>query len=601
MNKRVCLIALVIVLGCVAFAVIQVTRRPPDLDLGGTAPHVIIYLVDTLRADHLGAYGYDRDTSPAFDAFGKEGILFHKPYAQTSWTKPSVATLFTGLLPSRHGAMRREQRLRPDVPTLAEVLKKQGYATASFISNPNVLPVFGFGRGFDVVRDVESIQRTARAKQVHTETLLYLEQNRRAGHDGPLFLYIHTRDPHAPYEPPSPYDRRFGPRNPSTGADPKWIANQRAVALYDGEIAYNDAEFGKLLEQFKRYGIYDNALIIFLSDHGEEFLDHHGDGHGKTLFEEQTFVPLMMKMPNGQLAGLEIDEPVRIVDLLPTICSLLDITPPPGIDGISFLPLLTDRNRESYSPILFAELNHDEHLIGSLISGDYKVIRRRLPDQFRRTLLFNIAQDPREKNNVLGTQTDIVEELLGSLDLIESTLGSGLYVEMVNGSSLDAQHEMSGTIETIGGQFDQVSRIEVEDQDTIEISEDKTRITFSVTMKNTSNPIHQFPPVLIDVDQIRFMLSPATAKFRVYVEVDGKPIDGQHLVLGDVPLAKDQPFESSVDDRRIQLASRGLVRHSGRPDGRPYCRIFNIAHLQIEEAHIDEQLMDRLRALGYVE
>ena len=308
----------------------------------------MVYLIDTLRADHMGCYGYPRDTSPNLDRLAREGVLFERAYAPSSWTRATVGSLFTGLLPPGHGAQRRDQALRGDVPTLAEMLREQGYATAAFISNPNVLPVFGFGRGFDEVVDVESRSRETRADGVHSAVFEYLDRPRDPS--TPLFLYIHTRDPHTPYEPLPPYDTRFRP-------EPAWSHYEKTKALYDGEIAYNDAEIPNLLDRLEQEGIASNALMAFVSDHGEEFFEHGSWEHGQTLYEEQLAVPLIMTFPGGVHAGSRVERPARITDLMATIADVVGTAAPEGTGAESLLPLLTDGHGASYSPPFYSHLD----------------------------------------------------------------------------------------------------------------------------------------------------------------------------------------------------------------------------------------------------
>jgi arylsulfatase A-like enzyme len=217
-------------------------------------PNVVIYLVDTLRQDHLGLYGYECDTSPRLGEFAKDAVVYRAAYSPTSWTKPAVTSLLSGRYPSAHGAVKRDSTLDADVQLVGEYLREAGYQTAAFVTNPNVLPVWGFERGFDRFYDIESVARSARADRVNEVVFEHLAQDPRE----PFLLYVHTRDPHKPYAPPVPYARM-------------WAGEGDArVAAYDGEIRFNDHHFGRLLDHLEAAGLYRDALIVFTSDHGEE-------------------------------------------------------------------------------------------------------------------------------------------------------------------------------------------------------------------------------------------------------------------------------------------------------------------------------------------
>jgi len=366
---------------------------------GGSAPLVIVYLVDTLRADHLGLYGYKRDTAPKLASFARDAVVFDTAIASSSWTKPSVASLFTSLLPSEHRCVQFYTPLDPSFVTLAERLRDHGYVTGAVVANRLVHAKDArFDQGFTYFASPPEPQGAAEAVD---DALAFLEARRGL----PTFLYVHTMDPHSPYTPPPPFDRRFG-RAPTPGrpaAEPYHYRRPadlaRIVAQYDGEIAYGDREFGRFLLELKAMGLYKRSLIVFLSDHGEEFLDHGDWVHGHTLFDELVRVPLVVKYPGNIHAGGRVDRQVQLVDVLPTILKSQGLPVPqaPEIAGRpleeSFAPSAAER------PAVF-ETKYREYVAYGVRTRAEKYVRRLHPHA--RELYFDLVRDPREVNGLPG-------------------------------------------------------------------------------------------------------------------------------------------------------------------------------------------------------
>jgi arylsulfatase A-like enzyme len=283
------------------------------------APLVVVYLVDTLRADHLSLYGYERDTSLELERFARDAVVFDQAIAPSSWTKPSVASLFTSLLPAQHRCVQFYTPLDRSFVTFAEMLQERGYGTGAVVTNELVLAREAhYDQGFEYFARPPEPQS---AREVVDAALEYLTSRRGL----PTLLYLHTMDPHWPYAPPPPFDRRYPPP-PAPGraaAGPydyeEPLDLDRIVAQYDGEVAYGDGEFGRFVRELEAQGLYERSLIVFLSDHGEEFLDHGDWMHGHTLFEELVRVPLVVKYPGNRHAGRRVARQVLLVDVLPTI------------------------------------------------------------------------------------------------------------------------------------------------------------------------------------------------------------------------------------------------------------------------------------------
>jgi len=295
-------------------------------------PPVIVLMLDTLRADHLGFYGYERDTSPNLDAFAKENIAFKYAFTAAPWTPPSVATMLTGLYPSAHGFMppnsheearRRLAPLSPALTTLPEVLRDGGYATAAVSSNPWITSEFGFEQGFESFRYL----RATRASDVVAAGLDLIDRMSRKPQ--PFFLYLHFLDPHNPYAPPTPYDHMF----PAVlrRSEPSYNDETLdAIRRYDGEIRYLDGELGRFFASLRERGLYDRAIIVVIADHGEQFWEHGSKYHGNALHNEEVHVPFFLRDPRSGRRGEAVDQVVSTVDLFPTILGLLEMAPPAG-------------------------------------------------------------------------------------------------------------------------------------------------------------------------------------------------------------------------------------------------------------------------------
>ena len=308
--------------------------------------NVIVYLVDALRVDHLGCYGYSRPVSPRIDAFARQATRFRHAVAQCSWTRPSVTTVLTGLLPRTHNVHGQRDVLAPDALTLAELLQSAGYRTAGFVTNPNVARSVGLAQGFETYRLLPG-HRIA-ATDVNALAVEWLDSERKNGQ--PFFLYLHTVEPHAPYSPPPPFRQRFaaGVRDATLSRmrtlkrlhdgdlKPNPELRQALIDLYDAEIAANDAAFGELRDLLVRRGLWEDTMIVFLSDHGEEFLDHGGWEHGRTLHAEMLDVPLIVRIP-GAGEGRIVERQVQHADVVPTILEALGLPLPAGVEGRSFL------------------------------------------------------------------------------------------------------------------------------------------------------------------------------------------------------------------------------------------------------------------------
>jgi len=328
----------------------------PESADAASAPNVIIWLVDTLRADHLSCYGYERPTSPQLDALAADGVLFEQLHAQSNWTQPSMASIFTGRWPGRFdGGF--ESRLAEQSLTAAEWFSAHGYATAGFVLSVAVGERFGFAQGFERFEEldahVDERERTKRqgrgydADVLVQRALAWLDTQR--ADERPFLLYLHSMDPHLPHEAhpgfPSwtqPYD---GPLDGTTtttftAQDEAWplteIDRQHMRDLYDGEVAFNDHCLGQLVDALTARGLARDTLLVVLSDHGEELWDRSFYGHGHdSLHHEMTRVPWVLHWPGRLTPGLRLPGLARGVDVLPTLLELVGLPALPEADGVS--------------------------------------------------------------------------------------------------------------------------------------------------------------------------------------------------------------------------------------------------------------------------
>lgn len=386
-------------------------------------PNIIVYLIDALRADRLGCYGYGRATSPEIDAFAATGLRFSRAQAQTSWTRPAVASVLTGLLPQQHRAIDKSDVLPEDAVTLPELLADAGFQTAAVISNGNVARVYGFSQGFSYFKHLEQVSigsDVVRSDDVNRAVFEWLDEERR---EGPFFLYVHTVDPHLPYDPPAEYRRRFASDvdNPDLGS--VTMVNELAAHadrvtpqlikqlsdLYDAEVAANDASFGELLDGLEERALDDDTIVVLLSDHGEEFFDHHGWTHGNTLFAEMLDVPLIIRIPGTE--PRTVPEIVQHVDLFATLLELAHLDPPEGVFGRSAVRLWTGAPGEPWLDRCVSHLDIRGRFAIAWTDPHWKLHVRRLLDNSMKTTLYDRVADPTEQQDVAADHPDRVTEL----------------------------------------------------------------------------------------------------------------------------------------------------------------------------------------------
>ncbi|MEN8162491.1 MAG: sulfatase [Acidobacteriota bacterium] len=419
-------------------------------------------VIDTLRADHLPIYGYDRDTSPFLTELADQAVVFEDCRTPIPLTDPAFASLLTGAYPMRHGVRDTGYALAGHLPTLAEMMAAQGYRTAGFFSRAGLVTTTGLGRGFALADDQTTTQGEVgrhpwytragaemwqrRADEVTDLAIEWMEKQSNE----PFFLLLHYFDPHAYYDPPSPFRGRFEPRvTPYDDEELRsWWGSVDSlgaeISRYDEEILTVDHHLARFVEAMRLSGVWDRTLLVVTADHGESLGEHGAMDHGEWLYREQVHVPLIIRAPeNPSVRGVRIPNMVRLIDVAPTILDFIGATDSgSGLgnsDGTSLMPLL----RGEYLPgrVLLLETENcpeggenRQTTIGvdcdppgvlgkrrGVVEGRWKLILAPTPDG-PTVQLFDQEMDPGEVQDVSGRNPDVVARLL---DILQSSAGPG--------------------------------------------------------------------------------------------------------------------------------------------------------------------------------
>lgn len=413
-------------------------------------PDIVVVVVDSLRADALGSYGAPADATPHLDAFAKDSVTFDQFITSASWTRPSVASLFTSMAVSSHACASSADRLVPEVQTLAEALHERGYRTAGWPNSPNISAAQGFGQGFDVypyepdfplgAREstfglsvyrllrgrLAMVQPEARVEAFHAPAEVQISQalaHMRREHTTRDFLFVHLMEPHDPWFSHPPDGTAVGQLGQK---DPLPSDALSLRARYAGEVAWADEQLGIFFDALRADGRYDDAVIVVTSDHGEEFFEHGAWWHGTSLYDEQVRVPLLLKLPKGRYAGTRVPWQVRQVDIAPTLVDLAGALPPDVWQGQGLFPdsfdadlalLIPPEEAVSWSPPdwtthpasrdALSEETFAGFQLQSLRRGGRKIVEAlRVPGHATRVLprvqYFSLGSDPGEQRDLHG-------------------------------------------------------------------------------------------------------------------------------------------------------------------------------------------------------
>ncbi|MEW5901600.1 MAG: sulfatase-like hydrolase/transferase, partial [Acidobacteriota bacterium] len=366
--------------------------------------NVLLFTLDTTRADHLGCYGYQDISTPNIDGLAAAGILFKNATSQAPLTLPSHSSILTGAYPFSHGV--RDNGgfyLEPESVTLAEVLKREGWATSAFVGAFVLDSRWGINQGFDYYYDnfdfakykkisLDSVQREG--GQVVKAFRDWFAEN----HERKFFSWIHFYDPHLPYEPPEPYRSQYAGR--------RW-------GLYDGEIAYTDSLIGEVVKSLAEKDVLKRTLIVVVSDHGESLGEHHESAHGFFIYDATVLIPLIFSFPSSTAAARTVEAQVENVDLMPTVLDILGLKVPREVSGRSLLPFILGRKqakeRLGYSETYYPRYHYGWSELASLRTARYKYISA------PRHELYDLKQDPSEQFNIYSREKDLAEKFAGEL------------------------------------------------------------------------------------------------------------------------------------------------------------------------------------------
>lgn len=400
-GRRPLVLAAALLLAAVAAAAFLLLRNGGHPVVRDEGMNVLLITLDTTRADRLGCYGYADGRTPHLDELARSGVLFADAYCQVPMTLPSHASLFTGLYPFNHGVHNNGSYvLGPEPLTLAEALKRRGYATAAFTASFSVDSRFGLDRGFDVYDDTfqedspfKALNSERRAEQVSAAFASWLES--RGGER--FFAWVHFFDPHLPYDPPPAFRREFSSRP------------------YDGEIAYMDHHVGEVLGLLKDKGLLDRTLVVAAGDHGEAFGEKGESGHGVFVYESTVRVPLIFWAGDRLPAGTVVPSRARLIDVMPTVLDLVEAPDAPGIDGTS---LVSRIRRPSMAPLdayiesFYPRENHGWSELTGLLSGPWKYIQAPRPE------LYDLRADPGETADLAASEPRRAADMKGRLEAV---------------------------------------------------------------------------------------------------------------------------------------------------------------------------------------
>jgi arylsulfatase A-like enzyme len=554
-----------------------------------TQPIAIVYLVDTLRADHTQVYGYERDTTPELLKFAQDAVVFDQAIAQASWTKPAVASVLTSLLPGHHRAVQLRDPLDADLLTLPEMLGSKGYATGAAIANS---VIYGAGtqfeQGFDHFAGLHGAEnrpsKLVEAAGVVDEALRFLD--RRRGF--PTFLYVHTMDPHVPYEPPAPFDTKYEPHATPDhpGVDPRTdykepIDRERMIARYDGDIAYGDREFGRFVRELKARGLYDRALVVFMADHGEEFLDHGKWLHGKSVFDELVHVPLIVKFPKGQDAGRHVTTQVRAVDVLPTVLQTLGL-PVPAPPTITGLPLQRAIAGDAKERPALSEISHRGFVAHGMRTERDKYVQRFSPEEDE--LYFDLHKDPKEQHSLLDESRERVRVLKAGVEAAMVPNPFRHHLKVVGGGAWTITLRSGGWIENV---------------ETVGLGQGE-RQSVEANGRRLVLTLHPKPG---QPREASLLVRPMGAPVTIEAVRDGKPVaarevwiarEGVHPPEGPLRLPDIEP---SGDDEKERL-STDIFGPPGKEEPGLHLWVTLLAGKQVMS--ISKERCEELKALGYV-
>lgn len=575
-------------------------------------PDVFVIVLDTARADVFSSYDERLPTSPNLAALARDAIVFDELRAPSSWTRASVATLLTGLSQTRHHVFSRLHPLSAELPTLQHALHDHGYESMAWSTNPNILPIWGFASGFDQFVDVGVVDwKTDKpdADAVFERARATLDSNV----DVPGYYYLHLMDPHHPYKPPkndAQALRRLVREQPELYPTPALTqpgarAVRRDYQNYVAEIRDLDRKLGAFLDHLRDSGRYDDALILVVSDHGEEFLDHGDRYHGISLYDESLRVPGILKLPGGERAGSRISRPVGLVDMFATLAATLGFDPPENTEGVDVL--------DPASPALpqVSQLVLDQYRKTAIVFEGWKLIVDHVTGTRE---LYHVAEDPREREDRFAQEPEQAALLQELLDRMAALHEEGWHLR---GCGCQAKGTLQFVARANGAE---VRWLGSEGRDTLEpqpaAGSEPATFAVSMDLKPTLSQQLRFgrriKRFLADEDEL-LMHAPEGAPAAFDLEIAPAGDAGLRVAIG-----QSEP-ETLNTARVIAADAANALVDVGEPvncrDRRPaaarpseakpapcepYVRIWRVAPAKaVSETSVDPDISERLKALGY--
>jgi len=559
--------------------------------------NVILCSIETLRRDHLSLYGHRRRTSPFLEELAAESVVFEQAYSQSSWTRPSVASMLTGLYPSQHDARVMFDRLHDSCVLLPEILRGRGYSTAAFCTNGCISrPAFNYDQGYDLF----VWERCYLGDRVVRDILGWLDDEAECR---PFFVFAHLFDPHAPYKAPGRYEAVFDPEYDGRlkGFAPlhpkklRWLSDltprdeEYIRARYDEEILYTDTVLRRLVEGLKLRGLWDQTLVVVTSDHGEEFREHGGWGHGFNLYPEVLRIPLLVKLPGNAYAGRRVGGPAGTVDIVPTILSALDMAVPDNLLGIDLLGRLGECDRTGRR-FHFAEFWPS---VGSgagppyysVISDRYQYVLRQKGKTLEQSVefLFDLAEDPAARHSLVASRPDILKQYAGMIRR-RYRRGYTLVANAGRGRPLTFTGRVCAQVPIV-----RLEGSDTEADDVFTIETGRKSLRFQLTVAG-------------DCDVLFFQTKPGNAPVTVDIDLDGEVVGPDIVFLGPREEHPDAVPVSIPLDRCIADTDPGIVPECapGERSGIYIWRNGTPRARASRRARPSEETLQTLKDLGYL-
>ena len=578
----------------------------------GKPLNVIVVGIDTLRADHLSCYGYERKTTPNIDRLAAGGALFLDDVSQAPWTLPSFASLFTSLYPHQHGVTSGLTQVKDTFPTLASTLLEKGYSTGAIINSRVLDPEMKLDRGFQFYDRLGP--NTRLADGTTRDGLAWIDKQKGK----PFLLFLHYFDPHEPYAPPAPYDTLYYPEYsggkfghafhfwkefPEAAALNFKVLESNTpedwahiVALYDGEITFTDAAIGDLLKGLESRGLTKRTLIVVTADHGEEFYDHKGFGHGHSLFAELLRVPLIFSLPGRIAPNQRLSEQVRAIDMMPTVLDILGIKSQARFEGASLLPMLEGKGRvvagqgSAFPPSLaYSEgILHGDPKV-SLTAQPWKVICDLAGN---REMFFNVADDPKEQHEIADRSSDAYLSLSAVLLRSVFETSDTWYIAMGSGTE---PHDFGVAISAENGPLTGTFQLwRLMDRKNSFLPADAWS---SEAASNTRLVLRNLRPDSLYTLAFKVNAPPGLL-LGFDLTIDGKPAADRTLIGESGQKPAGMPFTRRV----AQRAQKSWGEPKQKPPA-PYFLVWRAPGRSVSEtgATLTEDAKHELRALGYLQ